>query len=424
MNRKQKTLFAIAAGLLGIILIILLSARFIVLSGYRALEKASANENLQRVVNAIDGELDSLAASTGDYATWDETYRFMQDGNAGFIKSNMDETSLAKLRVNLVAFVRPSGEILFAKAVDIKTAKAVPLPQGLERQIAASGPLLRHPSLQSTVKGVLLLHGTPVLVAAKPVLTNAGKGPIRGTLVMGRFIDAAETARLADMTRLPLEIRTCDQVSLNTAPFKGKRPITLAKPFRVRRIDDDTLKGFALIGDINNRPALVAQITLVRRIYQQGVETLRYFVFCCILISVVSIMLSNWGLGKYFASQHQEETERLYAAAVEHSAAGVAILDAETGRVVRVNTGLSALLGYPSGLLEGALFRELLADDPESFERRRSAALRGEKPDWGELRLTRKDRSEAVMEPSGGVIQLDGRQFLCLTLHDVTGRKG
>lgn len=423
MNRKQKTLFAITVGLLGILLFLFLSARFIVLTSYRAIEKASAKEHLQRVVNAIDNELDSMASSAGDYASWDDTYRFIQDGNAEFIKSNLAEASLAKLRVNLVAFIRPSGEIVFAKALDRETAKAVPLPPGLGQHLTASSPLLQHRSTESTVKGVLVAHGTPILVVAKPILTNEGKGPIHGTLIMGRFIDAAETARLANMTRLHLDISACDQASLNAAPFKGKKPLTLAKPFRIHRADDKTLNGFALIGDIYNRPALLTQITLVRQIYQQGVKTLRYFLFCCVLISLVSIIVCNWGLGKYFASQREEETERLYAAAVEHAAMGVAILEAGSCRIVRANTELSLLLGYPPGLLEGTLFREILADAPEFFERCIETVLRDGKTNRAELHLTRNDRSMAVVEVHASGTLLDDQQYLCLMLHDLTGRK-
>lgn len=423
MNRKQKTLFVITVGLLGILLLLLLSARFIVLTSYRAIEKASAKEHLQRVVNAIDNELDSMASSTGDYAAWDDTYRFMQDGNAEFIKSNLAEDSLAKLRVNLVAFVRPSGEIVFAKALDSGTAKAVPLPPGLGQHLTASSPLLQHRSTESTVKGVLVTHGTPILVVAKPILTNEGKGPIRGTLIMGRFIDAAETARLANITRLHLDISACDQATLNTAPFKGKKPLSLDKPFRVHRADEKTLNGFALIGDIYNRPALLAQITLVRQIYQQGVKTLRYFLFCCVLISLVSIIVCNWGLGKYFGSQREEETERLYAAALEHTAMGVAILEAASCRIVRANTGFSVQMGYPPGLIEGTLFREILADNPESFERCIETVFRDGKTNRAELHLTRNDRSLAVMEVHASGTMLDDQQYLCLVLHDITERK-
>jgi hypothetical protein len=67
-------------------------------------------------------------------------------------------------------------------------------------------PLLQHPELTSQVKGLIdTLHG-PLLIVAKPILTNDQQGPPVGTLIMGRFLDESAVARLADQTRMALVI--------------------------------------------------------------------------------------------------------------------------------------------------------------------------------------------------------------------------
>ena len=45
-----------------------------------------------------------------------------------------------------------------------------------------------------------------MLVASRPVLTTAGKGPIRGSLIMGRYLDAAEVKRLGERTHLSVAL--------------------------------------------------------------------------------------------------------------------------------------------------------------------------------------------------------------------------
>lgn len=426
MRSQNKSLLAIASGLLGVLLTLLLSAKLIVLQSFRAIEGDRAREHLLRVVGAIDNELDYLAVSVGDYAAWDETYRFVQDGNAGYAEANLAEASLARLRVDLVAFVRTTGELVYAKAVDSETAKSVPVPQGLERYLTPSSPLVRLKSPESSGKGILLLDGTPVLVVAKPVLTSSGRGPIQGTLIMGRFIDAAETARLAKLTRLTLEISGCDPATVDSAPFKGIQPLSLDDPLRIMRPDGETLTGFALLGDLDRRPGLLVKATLPRQIYRQGVETIRYFMLWSVLIALLAIFASSRLLGRLSNSRRRREVaECLSAAVVEFSPVAVVLLDAGSCRVLQATPVFSLLLGYTPERLEGVLFRELLAGDRQAFERCREVALReGKMTGPEELRLLHNDRSVVVAEVNAIGTMLDEQQILCLMLRAGTGPRG
>ncbi|MEQ8172251.1 MAG: CHASE4 domain-containing protein [Candidatus Eremiobacterota bacterium] len=48
----------------------------------------------------------SLAAVTGDWAPWDDTYRFVKDLNKSYSEANLQNTTLVNLRVNIVIFTR------------------------------------------------------------------------------------------------------------------------------------------------------------------------------------------------------------------------------------------------------------------------------------------------------------------------------
>ncbi|MCP4548486.1 MAG: hypothetical protein GY835_18670, partial [bacterium] len=61
---------------------------------------------------------------------------------------------------------------------------------------------------------ILLLPENPLLVASRPILTSVKEGPIRGTLVVGRYLDDAELERLSENAHLSLALRRYDDAQM------------------------------------------------------------------------------------------------------------------------------------------------------------------------------------------------------------------
>ncbi len=74
MPLRQKTALIIGAAICGLLLLMFLFARLIMLAGFERLEQDSAHRNLERIVNALDAEIDHLEKTTTDWAYWDDTY--------------------------------------------------------------------------------------------------------------------------------------------------------------------------------------------------------------------------------------------------------------------------------------------------------------------------------------------------------------
>lgn len=47
-----------------------------------------------------------------NWAWWDDSYAFIQDGNPAFIRSNLDEQALDNLRLHFILFYDPQGRLL------------------------------------------------------------------------------------------------------------------------------------------------------------------------------------------------------------------------------------------------------------------------------------------------------------------------
>ena len=234
MSLRRKTLAIIGVTFVGLIVLLYVAARLILLDSFDKLERRDAARSVERVQSALADELFNLDTSVGDWALWDETYTFIQGANEEYIQTNLPDSALVTLRVNLMLFITPAGQIFYSKAVDLQTEQAISMPGGLQKDWPADDPLLRHANPESHITGILLVAEGPILVASRPIVTSQHEGPIRGTLIMGRFLNATEVARLTKLTHLPLVVRRLNDSQLPVDFQAARAAVSPAVPIYVQ----------------------------------------------------------------------------------------------------------------------------------------------------------------------------------------------
>ena len=299
MTLRRKTLFIIGATFYGVIILLFFISRNILLDSFLELEKQNSIQNTEHVLSILSQESSNLEATAGDWAAWDDTYAFIEDADTEYVESNLVDGTFIELKLNLMVFVNSAGQIVFSKAFDLTSEKAIPLPQSLQEHLSPGDILLTHPDEGSSVSGVVLLPESPVLVASRPILTSQGEGPIRGTLVMGRYLDAAEIERLAEATRMPLTLHEFNAPQLPPDFRAVRSSLSAESPILVRPIDEQSVAGYALVKDIYGKPALVLRADMPRDIYQQGQTTVSY-----LILSIVGVGLL-FGLGTILLLERQ-----------------------------------------------------------------------------------------------------------------------
>ncbi len=166
------------------------AAHFIVLNSFAEEEQQELREDAQRAVRAQTDEIAGLASLTRDWSFWDDTYAFIADHNAAYIHSNLTlGTNLANTRLNLLVFVNAEGRIVYARNYDYRLALDRPVLPALAAALGSGSPLLALDPGNDGVTGLLALPDGIALVAAEPIMTSAGTGPRRGTLLFGRYLD-------------------------------------------------------------------------------------------------------------------------------------------------------------------------------------------------------------------------------------------
>src|SRR3990172_8654002 len=142
LKQHWKALLIISGSLIALMLVLLIGSKLILLDSFVGIENRDMEKNMERAMNALQGELSHLSTIDGDYAGWDESYQFIQDGNKDFINTNVPDTVFPQLRINMLISVKNSGHIVYSRGYDLKKGEAAPLPEGLLAHISDKSPLV------------------------------------------------------------------------------------------------------------------------------------------------------------------------------------------------------------------------------------------------------------------------------------------
>jgi sensor domain CHASE-containing protein/prefoldin subunit 5 len=282
MSLRKQTLLIITIVMVGLIGLLYAITQFILLDSYRQLEDQDTRQNVQRTLNTLANELESLSATTADYARWDDTYAFVEDGNEDYIAQNLTDSSFVNLGVNFMIFANVSGEIVFQKAVDLETGVEHELPTGLD--LAPESPLFHHADNESSVAGILIADEGPILIASRPILDSLLERPTRGSLIFGQLLDAAKIDTLSQSLSLPM---TFYETGSDALPADFRAALTEKSPVTIHPLTGEQIAGYALINDLENRPALMLRIDLPRDIYNQGWASIRLFLVLLLVVGLV-----------------------------------------------------------------------------------------------------------------------------------------
>ncbi len=286
MPSRLRALLIVAAIVTSLVVVLYFISSTILLDGFNRLEIQDTRQNVERAVDALSAELRSLDSKTGDWANWDDAYAFVQDGNPAFIKTNINDTSFVQLTVEAIVFVNSSGRVVLARAFNLDTEQAQSVPPGLLTALGPQSPLLKHSTPDDRTDGILILPEGPLMIASRPILTSEGQGPIRGTLLFGRFLDARIVRMLAETTQLSLTLNRLSDPDLPPDFRTAIRALSDPAAIAVSALDESTIAGYKILQDVNGVPSLLLRATLPREIHAQGLASTHYLLASLIVVGL------------------------------------------------------------------------------------------------------------------------------------------
>jgi sensor domain CHASE-containing protein len=451
-------LFALAA--------VLYKASDVVLTNsFKRLEQKEVQESLLRVKNIVQGDLVVLGSQVGDWASWDDAYDFVANGNQQFINKNILTASFVEIKTNLIMFVNNSGNIVYEGWFDRKTNQISGGKVSMHRHLGPESRLLNLSYPSSSVTGIINLPEGPFMVAARPIVTTKRDAPIRGTLIMGRFIDNLELDRLSKDARLLFNVYRVGDPYLTPELAAVQSELAGKSAPLVKVTGEHDLAIYDYLNDLYGKPTLIVKVVVPRHVMAEGEKAVGSYKLVIGIAVAVSILLLGllmslfcfsrvqalekksvlaWNRGElgddlHFSADdecgriaatinemlkslrlfHQEagnQDKELYRRFFEDAPGGFYVTDAE-GMLVKCNAAFAHALGFDT--VDAATSAKNIQLFPDDADRRSSlfASLSPGKQLVGkevafscrfDKRLPTVQNLAGIFNPEGGLIQVEG----------------
>ncbi len=295
MSLREKAWLSIVSLLTVGVLVYYSMSSAALLAGFTEIEEEAVRNDVWRFRAAMADAVAQLDRLVHDWASWDDTYRFIQDGNARYIRANLPEEALAALRINAIAFISTGGELVHAAGYDLEAEHGTAPPEGLLAFLKEPDCLLlKELGTSGSVGGVMLFPEGPMLVVARPILTSSDEGPARGAVVMARYVDRAEVERLARQTRVSATVWRRDDPALPPDFRDAQEHISdNAIPF-IRAWSPDRISAYSFLSDLYGQPVLLWRADMKRPILAQATTTLQHHIVWLLAIGIAISVLALW----------------------------------------------------------------------------------------------------------------------------------
>jgi PAS domain S-box-containing protein len=314
MDIRKKTILILGITLIALISVLWLLSELMIMGGFSAVEIQSAEKDTNRVLVALGADINWLDAVAVDWASRDRTQEaILSTGEGSSGSSLLGDDNFEQLQFNYIILFNESGGVVAGKGYDLEMHREQPIPAQLEDLISLAPASAELNRSGTGILGIVAGTPTPLLIAVRPVLDGKTSGATAGYILMARYLDEAETSRLAERVQLPVEIQPYDAMALppdykkaialfpqKSGTFishSGKEALQIDAPVAIQTQGENTLGGYALIRDIYGEPVQVMRVSITRDIYHQGRNTTVFFIMLLVIagitFGVIIIILLN-----------------------------------------------------------------------------------------------------------------------------------
>lgn len=173
------------------LLVIFLVGVFLGIPEYYSYEMKKVDQRVEQLDRLINMEIEHLDLYCRDWALWNDTWNFIQDGNKSYQNSNLGAASLEIGGLSFFFFFNLKGELVYGGAVDPDTGLYFE-PDNLELPLSFKELLYtREGEMRELVETGFMQdpeNGNVYLFSSRNILKSDISGPSTGSLVAGRVL--------------------------------------------------------------------------------------------------------------------------------------------------------------------------------------------------------------------------------------------
>ena len=287
MNLRNRTLLILALIFFAIFIVVAVVSFNVTLSGLGQIEYADMNRAGVQVGSSLNGESALLLSTTQDWGWWDETASFAAGNNSRYLEDDANLANLATLRVNLFLVLDSAGKPVYGRHLSPDFQQDGPLSEDVLRTVLNTSPLVYHTAADPGTSGILLTPEGPMIVASTPILPSDRNGPVRGTLVLGRYIASGPLQRISAETGYAVHLIWQDQPGAVPDQYAVLERGLLENPLLLVPDNQTMITGYRAVPDLAGKNMVVG-ITMQRDIYRAGLANIYAYLLLLLLWAVMT----------------------------------------------------------------------------------------------------------------------------------------
>ncbi len=298
------------------------------------LERQAAIEDMNRALYAFEREEEAIRRMGRDYGSWDDAYAFMDSRDPEFLDANFSDPMFTENAIDVAYIFDAEGRSVWGKVLEPKNRRAISLTD-LTFPKDELQMLLDQKDPQQGASGLYMTSRGPLVLAAVPVTTSHYEGPVRGTVLMGRFLTEQMVTEVAQRTRVSMALHALDrpadaeEAAAVARLAKGDRMVVLQSGSGAVRV-------YAPLRDAKGRSVLLLRTETPRVLLAAGAISGRLATSTVMMAGALMLFLFSFQINRMILRPLRQARERIHAAAeagdMEHARDALRAIDRLLGQ--------------------------------------------------------------------------------------------
>lgn len=245
---------------------------FIVTGDFKKLELKQVNRNIERSKEVYQLMLDSYSKKIVDWGNWDDTYKFIDDLNSEYINSNLGQSSLVSLEVDMITYYDTKAEFKYGSTISDNRD----VPFDIKNILKTQNGLLTELDRSNSSSGLIQTQKGLAIYSSHTILKSDESGPKKGYIFFIKYVDNQFTESMTQTLKIPIRF--------NTAKIK--------KTDGEAEISDDHIIAYFSLPVKNSDTKLHLTLEMDREIWTQVLRTTQQLLLIIISAVIIGVFIN------------------------------------------------------------------------------------------------------------------------------------
>ena len=290
MTLRWKTLLLVGTILSIVLLLLWVVLHGVLLDGFALTEERQTRATVAQVAHELEAQQSKLGRDFRDWSAWDDTYDYVATRDSRYLRSNLNDTSIALLEVDFLAILDERARPVFATFWNAPARQGEPVARAMSAHFRPEDALLQLPTPQSVNSGLIDLPDGPMLVCALPIHNSEQGGARRGTLLVGRLVNTLQFGAVINKEN------RVNIVALGEVAPDLEQQLRRSDPQAITVIprDERRVVGYQVLRGFYGVPRWALRVEMPRDTMQQGQRMLQAFGLTLLGMGLLSCVLAMW----------------------------------------------------------------------------------------------------------------------------------